>query len=245
MEKQRIVINNDNDMLSKWANEQAKNTQIEIHTFGINNSSEIMAKDIKREENSSTFVAESIDEKQIKLTVPVGGDVFILNALCATLVGKILDLTEEEISRGIKTFELTKKRMEIIKKNGITIINDSYNASLDSMKASLQYLAQTNSKRKIAVLGDMFELGSFSEKLHREVGKEVAKNKIDILIVIGDDAIYILEEAQKQDIKTIYAKTKEELLQTIKQNQKTGDAILFKASNGMKLFEVVEEIKND
>jgi UDP-N-acetylmuramoyl-tripeptide--D-alanyl-D-alanine ligase len=77
----------------------------------------------------------------------------------------MLNLTNEEIRKGIATFELTKKRMEILKvNNGMTIINDSYNASYDSMKAAINYLAGTNSNRKIAVLGDMFELGNFSEE---------------------------------------------------------------------------------
>ena len=73
--------------------------------------------------------------------------------------------------------------MEILEKNGVKIINDSYNASYDSMKAGLEILSKMSSKRRIAVLGDMLELGDFSKDLHEKVGDEVLKNKIDFLIV--------------------------------------------------------------
>ena len=82
----------------------------------------------------------------------------------------------EDILQGIAEFQLTKKRMEIIRKNEITYINDSYNASYDSMKAGIEYLKSVNSKRKIAVLGDMLELGDFAKELHEKVGEDVAKN---------------------------------------------------------------------
>ena len=242
METPRVVINNDNDLLNKWASE----TSIETHTFGIENKSECMAQNIIKRENSSEFTSEINDEK-INLKVPVGGNVFILNSLCATLVGKILGLSNEEIDNGISKFELTKKRMEIIKiKNNITIINDSYNASFDSMKAAIEYLGkEVNAKRKIVVLGDMFELGDFTEELHRKVGFEVAKNRIDKLIVIGENSKFILDEAVKNGMdksEALHLKSNNELLDKIKDIMCEGDAILFKASNAMKLFEVVNEL---
>lgn len=246
MEEKILVINNDNDMLNKWAKEK----QIgEIHTFGIENNSEIIATNIEKQENSSKFTCCYNNEK-FDLNVPVGGDVFILNSLCASLVGKLLNLSNEEIQKGIQTFELTKKRMEIIElKNKVTLINDSYNASYDSMKAAIEHLGkEIKAKRKIAVLGDMFELGDFSEEMHRKVGREVAINKIDKLYIIGNDAKYIEDEAIKHGMpkeNIFYAKTKEELVQEIKNTMEKDDVFLFKASNGMKLFEIVEELKND
>ena len=160
MDKKKIVINNDNDLLNKWYLENKNN--IEIHTFGIKNESEFNAKNIKLKENSSEFICENKNEK-INIEVPVGGEHFILNALCGLTVGKLLNLNNEEIKNGIKDFKLTAKRMEINHlKNNITIINDSYNASYESMKASISNLKNMNGERKIAVLGDMFELGDFS-----------------------------------------------------------------------------------
>ena len=249
MEKQIVVINNDNDMLHKWKEENEDNTDIDIKTFGIDNLSECMAKNIEKDENRSKFIC-NLKGDEFLVEVPVGGDSFILNALCAALVGRMLDLSTEEIQKGIATFKLTQKRREIIKlKNNITLINDSYNASFESMKAGVKHLAEeVNAKRKIAVLGDMFELGSFSEELHRKVGEEVAKNKIDLLFAIGDNSKFIVEEAIKNGMNEnniYYCKDKNELIEKIKNTMEEGDAYLIKASNGMKLFEIVEDLKND
>ena len=243
MEIPNVVINNDNDLLHKWYEENKE--KIDIHTFGIENKSDAMPEEIRKEENKSSFIC-NINGEKIEEHVPVGGDVFILNSLCASLIGKLVGLDNSQIQEGISSFELTKKRMEIIKlKNGATIINDSYNASFESMKASIQYLASTNAKRKIAVLGDMFELGDFSEELHRKVGYEVAQNNIDILFAIGENAKFIVEEAERNGMKKdniYYVKTQEELINLLKTHIISGDEVLFKASNGMHLFEVVEKL---
>ena len=245
MDKKKIVINNDNDLLNKWYLENKNN--IEIHTFGIKNESEFNAKNIKLKENSSEFICENKSEK-INIEVPVGGEHFILNALCGLTVGKLLNLNNEEIKKGIKDFKLTAKRMEINHlKNNITIINDSYNASYESMKASISNLKNMNGERKIAVLGDMFELGDFSKKLHKEVGIEIYKNKIDKLYLIGNYSKFIGEEAEKEGYKKeniFYFENKDELFNNLKNNLKSGDVILIKASNGMKLFEIAEKLKN-
>ena len=246
MEKKKIVINNDNDLLNKW---YLKNKgDIEIHTFGIKNESEFKAKNIKLEENSSEFTCENKNEK-INIEVPVGGEHFILNALCGLTVGKLLNLNNEEIKNGIKDFKLTAKRMEINHlKNNITIINDSYNASYESMKASISNLKNMHGARKIAVLGDMFELGDFSEKLHREVGTEIYKNKIDKLYLVGNYAKFIGDEAKKEGYakeNILYFENKEDLLKDLKSDLQNGDVVLIKASNGMRLFEVAEILEKE
>lgn len=245
MNKKVLVINNDNDLLHKYYTENKENENIEIHTYGIENESEVMAEDIILNENDSEFVCNLKGEK-FKVKVPVGGIHFVYNALCAATVGKILGLNIKQIKQGIETFELTKKRMDITElENGVTIINDSYNASFESMQASLKYLHGLKNNRKIAVLGDMFELGEYSKELHEKVGMEVVKNNIDILICSGKNAKYIAEVAKENGMnekQIYYFEEKEQIQEFIKQNWKNGDAILFKASNGMKFFEIVENI---
>ena len=240
----KLIINNDNDLLHKWYKKNKNN--MEIYTFGIENKSNCMAEEIIEHENDSKFIC-NLNENKFDENVPMGGEVFVLNSLCATIVGDLVGLNYKEIQQGISNFELTKKRMEIVKlKNGATIINDSYNASFESMKASIEYLASTNGDRKIAVLGDMFELGKFSEELHRKVGKEVADNNIDKLFTIGENSKFIIEEAIINGINdkyVYYAKTREELIQMLIEEISSNDVILFKASNGMKLFDIVEKLK--
>lgn len=242
MEKPKIVINNDNDLLHKWY--QENNSKIETHTYGIENSSEINAIDVKLNIENSTFVAKSKEEK-IEITVPVAGEHFVYNALCAIQVGKILKISNEQIQEGIAKFELTKKRMETRKlENGATLINDSYNASYESMKASIKYLGSHVEKRKIAVLGDMFELGEYAKELHEKVGEEIAKNNIDILICTGENSKYIVKKAQEENdkIEIHFLKNNEEILQKLQENLRDGDIVLVKASNGMKFYEICQKL---
>lgn len=243
MKNKEIIINNDNDMLSNWS-KGAKDCK--IHTFGIDNNSECSSEDIEIQENLS-YVNCSYNGEKIELNVPVGSKIFVLNALCAVLVGKLMELSNEDIKKGIESFELTGKRMELVHlKNGSVLINDSYNASYDSMKVALEYLENIEAERKIAVLGDMYELGEFSEKLHKKVGKEVDKDKIDLLFTVGKDAKYISEVAVQNGMsedKILYFENIENLEKDLKHKIKKGDAILFKAAHGMRLFEVVDNLK--
>lgn len=254
MEDKKLIINNDNDLLHKWY--QNGEQEYNIITYGIEKESQIQAKEIEEYEEHSKFICtikKTNDKKNtedIDIDIPISGKHFVYNAMCAVAIGKYLGLEDEEIKKGIKETSLTKKRMQIIKlKENITIINDSYNASCEAMKAAIEYLGGRNNKnRKIAVLGDMFDLGEYSEELHRKVGKEVVKNKIDILICSGEQSKYIIDEAiqcgmNKENI--YYESNNEAVKNKIKDIMKSNDEILVKASNGMKFFNIVEEITKD
>ncbi len=251
METPKIIINNDNDLLHKWYEENKE--KIEIHTYGIENESELNAKKIELEEEKSKFIVVSKNIKQEKqklkneefeINVPVGGNHFIYNALCGVQVGKILGISNTQIQKGIQEFELTKKRMDIKKlENGAIIINDSYNASYESMKASIEYLTKHTGKRKIAVLGDMFELGNYAVELHKKVGYEIAQSDIDILICSGENSKNIIIGAQKNSkIEKEWLKTNEEILKKLQEILKEGDVVLVKASNAMKFFEICQKL---
>ncbi len=237
-----LVINNDNDMLNNW---NKNNNTYNVATFGINNDSDVMAKDIKFEEYSTEFLAITKNE-ELNVKVPVGGEHFVYNALCSIVVGKLLNIDNKEILKGIEEFELTKNRMEIKKnKNNVTIINDCYNANYDSMKASLEYLSKSKLKRKIAVLGDMLELGEYSKQLHEKVGVEVAKNKIDILITVGKEAKNILNKAISMGMEKENAynfETNEQAIELLNKILKPEDIVLVKASNGMHFNKIIEKI---
>ena len=130
-------------------------------------------------------------------------------------------------------------------RENITIINDCYNANYDSMKAAIEYLGKIQDNRRIAVLGDMLELGDFSKDLHEKVGEEVAKNNIDILIIVGKEAKYIKQKAIEKGFKeenTIECETNEEAAEKLSNIMKENDYILFKASNGMHFDEIIKGI---
>lgn len=237
----RVIINNDNDLLHRWYEENKE--KIEIHTYGINNSSDVIAEKIELGEEKSKFVVKTSSEK-VNIDVPVGGEHFVYNALCGFMVGKVLGLTAKEIQNGISKFELTKKRMDIrVLKNGATLINDSYNASYESMKASLKYLSSRTDLRKIAVLGDMLELGDFSKELHEKVGEEVANDNIDVLICRGEFAKNIISKANKnKKTQCILLQNNEGILSKLQEILKEGDGVLIKASNGMKFYEICQKL---
>ncbi len=234
-----VIVNNDNDLLHKWALENKD--KYNIITYGITNESDYMAKNIKSYEDKSEFtVSSKTDINNKNILVPVGGEHFILNSLCGVAVGEYLKVPTEKIIDGIAKLELTKKRMEILKsKSGATVINDTYNANYDSMKAAIAYLKAIKNKRKIAILGDMLELGDYSKELHEKVGVEV-DSKIDILITIGKEAKYIAEKSKAKQI--IECDNIEEAIEKIKKIETKDDAILLKASNGMKLFEIANAL---
>lgn len=234
-----VLINNDNDLLNSWNKNQNK---YKVCTYGIKNKSEYMAEDIVELENSSEFII-----KGIKAKVPVGGTHFVYNAICAFAIGDILKIEKEKVIKGISEFKLTSKRMDIeIIKNNIKVINDSYNASFDSMKAALEVMRKIEANRKIAVLGDMLELGKYTKELHQKVGEEVVKNKIDILITIGEYAKEIANKAEKLGLKNIFKfEDRNKASQFIKEKMKNGDLVLLKASHSMRFSEILEYLKNN
>ena len=241
-----MVINNDNDLLHKWYEENKD--RINIKTYGINEKSDIQAKDIQLYEDSSEYQIH-LNNKEEKIKVPIGGEHFVLNSLCAIAVGELLNIENEDIKKGIETFSLTKNRMEVIElKNGIKLINDAYNSSVESVKASLSYMNHMKANRRIAVLGDILETGEFALALHKEIGKIVCENKVDILICSGENAKYIVESAKENgfDEKNIYYfENKENIVDLLRKIIQVEDVILFKASNGMRFFDIAEKIKGE
>lgn len=237
-----LIINNDNDMLHTYNKNQK---EIKTITIGIDNPSDFMATDIVLHETYSTFKVQNKD-KIYNIYSPVPGRVFVYNSLIAFAVGSILNIETSKIIKGIKNFKLTKNRMEYIKlNNNITLINDAYNASVDSMKSSLEVLGQYHT-RKIAVLGDMLELGEYSKKLHEDVGYFVVKNNIDILITVGQEATNIALKAIDKGMNqqfVIPCKNNDEAVLKLKELIKQGDTILFKASNGMNFHEIINKLK--
>lgn len=233
-----IVINNDNDLLSKWNKEDKKYNKI---TYGIENDSIYQAKKIVAYTDKSVYTLKSNDEGNgNEIIVPVGGEHFVLNSLCAIAVGRYFNMNYDEIIKGIANLDLTGKRMEILKANcGATIINDTYNANYDSMKAAIEYLKAVKDKRKIAILGDMLELGEYSKSLHENVGKCI--DNIDILITVGKESEYIAEKASAKLI--LKYDNNQDAINKIKELINKDDIILVKASNGMKFIDIVNTIK--
>ena len=241
-----VVINNDDDLLHKWYEENKE--KYSIITYGIKEKSTYNAKDLILKEEESKFNCK-IDGKTINFNVPVGGEHFILNSLSAIAVAKALKIEDEKIANGIEDFKLTKNRMDITElESGIKIINGAYNASFEAVQATLKNLGSFKENRKIAVLGDMYELGDFSKELHEKVGIEAYNDKIDILICSGKFSKYIIEGAKSKGFNEnnlYFLENKEDILTLLNKIAKKGDVILFKASNLTKFYEIAEKAKEE
>ena len=237
-----LVLNNDNDLLST-----VKAVEPNIMTVGIQNESDMMAYRIHVYDDCTTFCIQE-EGKEYEFKIKLASEKFVYNALLAIAVGKIYHIPMEKMVVALENCEFTKMRMNIEKINGITVIDDCYNASLESIKAALEALVSQQGKRKIAILGDVLELGEYAQNLHEEIGKEVAKAKVDKLVTIGEQCQSVKNGAiangmKEEDIITL-AKT-EDVLDKLSDILEQEDDVLIKASRGMQFEKIVEKIEND
>lgn len=239
-----LFINNDNDLLHKEYN-NLKN-KYEVKTIGIDNASDYIAYNIKEDITGSIFTIKDNDIEE-NIQVNVATRPFIYNSLMGYAIGKELNIENDLIKKGISNLKLTAHRLEKkINKRGVTIIDDTYNASYDSMKSALELLGKSNN-RKIAILGDMLELGDYTEEIHRKIGEDVVNNNIDILITVGNFSLYIKDEALKKGFNkdNIYSFEKQEDTYNLLNNiLKEGDLVLVKGSHAINLDKLVEEMMN-
>ena len=230
-----LIINQDNDML-----QTVELPHLNVVRVGKGKEASIQASHIVLEETKSSFEVEYQGKKEI-IEVPVQGEHNISNALIAIAVGIELNISLEDIKKGIQEFKLTKNRMDILEKNHKTVIDGTYNASVDSMKSSIDVLANYK-KRKVAILADMLELGDYSQQLHEKVGSYVASKGIDILVCVGKEAKYIYQKARESMKDVYYFESNQEVIARLDELLKEDDVILVKGSHSMNLKEVVEKI---
>ena len=165
--------------------------------------------------------------------------------MSAILVGLRLGMNIDEIRQGLMNFVATGDRQNIINTGKYLVINDVYNASPDSMIASLKVLDLNKDRRKVAILGDCLEMGDYEEEGHRRVGLQSVRRS-DVIITQGKAARFIGIEAQEHgfDLSNIYHfDTKEELIEDLKNILEDQDAILVKASRGMAFEDIVNYLK--
>lgn len=230
-----LFLNGDNDLLSTVENDDYK-----IIFFGINNDKcSIRATDIE-ESSDCTMCNVLFQGKKYAMKVPVAGIHNVYDALAAFAAGVYAGIPPERAASAIADYVPAGMRQKLTRKNGIMFIEDCYNASPDSVKAALNTLSAMDASRRIAVLGDMLELGNYSVTAHSECGKYAAEKGIDILFAYGEASKNTAKAAAENGVKEIYEFCDEnaladELLRVIR----NGDAVLFKASRGMKLENII------
>ena len=253
-----FIINSDNDMLKTILDNDEIMQKYNVITFGIESDAQFKAANIKEENGSTSFdvkytVSKIIDETdgptvQFSLysqhiSIPTIGIHNVYNALAAFTVGITLGIDSKKAAAALANYVPAGMRQKSVNVGGITSIEDCYNASPDSMNAAIKTLANVNANKRIAVLGDMLELGDFSKKAHEDVGKMVADNKIDYLLAYGNDAKYIVDGAKQNGmVNAFYFDNKNELSNRLFELAHKGDAVIFKASRGMKLEDVINNV---
>lgn len=179
------------------------------------------------------------------VSISVPGRHMVLNALAAAAAGYALGMSAEEIKAGVEDFKPTKMRLDIIHSGDLTIINDAYNSNPVSAMAAVDVLAAEEGVR-CAVLGDMFELGSFAPKLHYDLGEYTAKKGIDIIVAVGELSRELYEGAKQVRNKDVYYfKTQEEFLENIDSIIRGKMTVLVKASRGMKFEKTTEKLRGE
>lgn len=211
--------------------------------FGLNSKHDVYADDIENNGLFGTACTIHTKEGKFRVTIPLPGEHMIYNALAATSVGLFLKLSLTEIQKGIASVQPVGGRSNIIKTNQYTLIDDCYNANPTSMKAAVDLLKTANT-RKVAILGDMFELGDDEKEMHREIGDYIAKENIEVIICIGKLSLSMYEAAKKHSKNQVYYfENRDQLLDNITNLLQKNDTILIKASHGMEFMHIVNALE--
>ena len=239
-EHNSLIINGDDKYLKTIKKEKYN---YKVLSYGFEEDNDLYCTSYKIENGQIIFHC-LINNKDEEFIIPSIAKHNIYNAMAGILVGLEMGLDINQIKEGLANFKLTEGRLTIINKKDLMIIDDSYNASADSIAAALQVL-KTYKQRRVAILGDVLETGAYDEQIHRQIGKNI-KGTVDFLITVGNSSKYILDEALKDGFNkenTCHFNNYEEAIKELKQILKENDIVLVKASHGMKLSEVVTYLK--
>ena len=239
--KGTIIINQDDPRVIELANEFPG----QRITFGVENPADVMAKEIRLRPAEGTSFTLRIEGEEIEINLPLLGRHFVPNALAAIAIASLFGIEMKKTKEALEGFQPFPMRMEIIHlEGGKTLINDAYNANPRSMELALETLAEVKANgRAIAVLGDMLELGSFTEEAHQQLGQKIKELSIDFLITLGEEAPVVAESAIRHGLPSMRARVVEshsEAISTLKQTMREGDWILVKGSRGMAMEKIVE-----
>ena len=231
-----IILNGDDDKLRGYSPENG----ITPVYFGLDESCGFHAENISGKGLNGTDAQFFTPNSSFTAHINIPGAHMVYNALAATAVGYALGMTDREICAGIEANVPIAGRNNLIRAPHFTIIDDCYNANPQAMEAALEILADTACRRRVAVLGDMGELGPISRDAHLQVGRTTARLGLDAVIAIGPKAAAIAQTAgpRAQHFAAI-----EEALPALRREFTPGTAVLVKASHAMHFGWIVEQLK--
>lgn len=237
-EKNTLFVNGDDKFLSGVSSDVYK-----VVKFGMNEDNDVRAKDIVNNGLKGIEFTVEYEDGSFRAEVMQPGVHNVYNALAAVCAGLHFGVSVEECIRGLKNCEYTSQRLEVIEHKGIEIINDCYNSSPDSVRAALKVQQQSIQPRKVAILGDVLEMGSYAKQAHYSLGADVASSGADVLVTAGQNAAEIARGARDAGMENVisYDKT-DDVVKDINRLVRSGDSVLIKASHGMKFINITEAI---
>ncbi|MBB6455027.1 UDP-N-acetylmuramoyl-tripeptide--D-alanyl-D-alanine ligase [Salirhabdus euzebyi] len=234
-ENGKLIIDGDERLLQILVN------KYDTVRIGFNKENDVVIENVGVNNDGTVF---TIEDQSFE--VPLLGRHQAKNAAFAIIAARFFGLDDNQIRDGLKNVELTGMRFEKIEtKEGAILINDAYNASATSMKASIEVVKEMNANRKVLILGDILELGEHSKSFHRSIA-EVITPPIHAVYTYGVESEEILKELKKRDstIQTFAFQSKEKLTKELRKELKADTLLLFKASRGMKLESIIEQLSS-
>ena len=233
------VLNHDDPFVLPMA----KATTAKVLTYGMDEAASIRGKDLTYTSKGINFVV-SEEGEEWNVFLPMIGVHNVYDALSAVAVGRILGVPREEIVQSFKEFPGIPMRQEIVPFPTFTVLNDTYNANPNSMEESLRAMGQLQGKRKIAMLGDMLELGEHSKQAHEAIGKVLVEEQYDMVFTFGDMMKLAASVAKQGGIPYVYVgKSHLDIANAYYEVRQEGDVILVKGSRGLKMERIIEDFK--
>jgi UDP-N-acetylmuramyl pentapeptide synthase len=209
-----------------------------LATYGMESGADVSAKDIVLEEKAARFTLRFKDGSTVAVRLRIAGKFNIYNALAAASVADSLGIGHEQIKEGLESFTGVPMRMEIRELFGALVISDVYNANPASMREALQELLRQRRRRTVAVLGDMRELGHYSQDAHRDLVRLMSDLSIDVFIAVGEEMKRASSEFKGVCYRADDSAGARSLLLSICRD---GDTVLVKGSRGMYMEKVLED----
>ncbi len=230
------ILNADDEYVSQFG----RDFKGKVVMFGTRSSADVRAENIQSNGSSGTEFDVAVGSLREHAKLPLVGEHNVSNALAAVAVGVQQGLAPSEAIRALATLAASEKRGQVLQLGNITVINDCYNSNPKALKAMVDALAGMPGKRHIVVAGEMLELGPTGEEMHRDAGRYIAGKKIDVLLGVRGLAQAAVEAAKQAGIRAEFVASAEEAGEWLRRETREGDAVLLKASRGVKLEKALE-----
>lgn len=238
--KGTIFINNDDTLLVATRKKYKKRI-----TFGLEKNADVKGEFKKFTNMGNPVVQIAYKRKRFSYSIPLYGEQSVRNFIASAAIAFNAGLNDDDIKKSIKKIRAVEKRLNVDKIGDFILINDTYNANPDSTRLALQLLGQINHyANRIAILGDMFELGKNSKMLHEKLSTEIVKNKINSVYTIGGMMKYLHTKLKASKINAVHFTTRDSLNSFLKERSFSKSTVLVKGSRGMRMEEFVATIKS-